>query len=223
MKRFWQFLSMVLIGLMVSCGGSQYWAYTINEAPDHITHATYIPIWVDQGFSASQVEEIKAAIAEWNYVLNGQIILRLVEKKALGIDKKMHTYPDTFPDWEAGQVLQAQAEKTGLGWVIYDLPSTDKHLDKSVGHGVLAFVPGSDAHCVTVITDRFSNRSMKDVIMHEFAHLLGAEHVNAPSLEYPYYGTKQYPCIDKITVAQVAEERGLDMNNLNYCITPHFE
>ena len=92
MKRFWQFLSMVLIGLMVSCGGSQYWAYTINEAPDHITHATYIPIWVDQGFSASQVEEIKAAIAEWNYVLNGQIILRLVEKKALGIDKKMYSH-----------------------------------------------------------------------------------------------------------------------------------
>lgn len=223
MKCFWQFISIILIGLMVSCGGFEYWHYTVNEPLNHITHPTYIPVWIDQGFNGTQVEEIKAAIAEWNYVLNGQIVIRLAEKKSLGSDKKMYNYPDTFPTWEDGHDLQMQAEKTGLGWVIYDLPSNDKHLDSEIGNGVLAFVTGVDAHCVTVISDRFGNRSMKDVVMHEFAHLLGAEHVNAPSLEYPYYGKKQYSCIDKITMAQVAEEHGLDLNNLNYCVTPNFE
>jgi hypothetical protein len=215
---------MILIGLMVSCGGSiSYWTYTVHKPSNHVTHPPYIPVWIDSTFTGEQAEEIRAAIKEWNYVLNGQIVIYLVEKKGLGTDKKMHNYPDSFLTWEAGHSLQEQCEKTGLGWVIYNLPSTNPHLDKEVGEGALAFVTGTDEHSVTVISDRFGGRSMKDVVMHEFAHLLGARHLNAPSLEYPYYSSKQYPCIDKITVAQVAEERNLNLDDLNYCITPHFE
>lgn len=223
MRRFWQLISLILIGLMVSCGaGFQYWTYTDNKPVEHIIHPTVIPVWVDASFTSGQVEEIKAAITEWNYVFNGQMFIYLVEKKALGTDKKMHSYPDSFTSYEGGQQLQKKCEQTGLGWVIYNLPSDNEHLDKDVSSSTLAFVTGIDEHSITVVSDRFGNRSMKDILMHEFAHLLGAVHVNTPCLEYPYYSNKQYSCIDKITVAQVAQVRNLDMDGLNYCITPNF-
>lgn len=215
---------LILIGIVVSCGGTTYyWKYTQNEASSHIEHAPLIPVWVDGTFTPAEMQEIKAAVTEWNYALNGQMRIYVVEKKALGSDKQMHYYPDGFLSWEQGKELQKNAEKTGLGWVVFNTPSNSAHYEKDTDEGVLAFVHGVGHHAVFVISDRFGSRSMKDVMMHEFAHLLGARHVNAPSLEYPIYSKDQYSCIDKITVAQVANEHGLDLNTLNYCVTPHFE
>ena len=224
MKRFWQYLGLLVLSLCFACGGSlPYFTYTNNPASDHITHAPLVPVWVDGSFTPQQMQEIKAAIVEWNYVLNGQMKIYLAEEKKMGIDKQMHYYPVTFPNYETGRAYQKYCEKTGLGIVVFNLPSTDKHLDKDINENVLAFVRGKDEHAITIISDRFGSRSLKDVVMHEIAHLLGADHVNAPSLEYPIYGKHQYGCIDKITVAQVATEHGLDLGEMNYCITPYFE
>lgn len=223
MNRLLYWFSCLLMVLMIGCGGTEYWTYTTVETPAHITHPTYIPVWVDSSFSLRQVEEIQAALKEWNYVLNGHIVLYLQTKRALGTDKQMHDYPSSFVGWDNGKALAKQSEKTGLGWVIYNLPSTDSHYNKQVGPEVLAYVTGPDTHEVFVISDRFGTRSWKDILMHEFAHLLGAMHVNAPSLENPTYSSNSYPCIDKITVAQVAQHQGLPMYQLNYCVTPNFE
>jgi hypothetical protein len=222
MRSFWQLISLILIGLMTSCGGVQYWTYTTNNTPSYITHPVYIPVWIDQSFTGTQVEEIRAAIKEWNYVLNGHIVIYLAEKKAMGSDKKMYNYPDSFVSFEHGQAIENQCKKIGLGWVIYNIPSTDKHYDKNIGSSVLAYVEREDEHSIVIISDRFGSRSMKDIVMHEIAHLLGADHVNAPSLEYPYYSQYQYSCIDKITVAQVAKKRDIPFEQLQYCLTPNF-
>lgn len=222
-KRLLYLFACLLMVFSVSCGGVNYFTYTANDAAEHVIHPVHIPIWIDNTFSQKQVEEIKAATAEWNYVLNGQMVLHVMTHQAMGVDKQMREYPAGFDTWEEGRKLVKETEKTDLGWVIFNVPTTSPHLDKNTGDGVLAYVTGIDEHFIIVISDRFGSRSFKDVIMHEMAHLLGAMHVRAPSLEYPIYSSAQYSCIDKITVAQVAQVRKLDMDHLNYCVTPHFE
>jgi urease accessory protein UreE len=225
MPRFWTLCLLVLSIFSVSClSGPQYWTYHLGTPPSHIAHPTRIPIYLDSSFTPQQMEEIRAAAAEWNMVFQGQIVLQIVSKQALGLDKKMHSYPDTFQGWEAGQTLLKKCEKGGNGWVVFNLPSTSKHLESfGVNDRVLAFVAGVDEHFIVIVSDRMATRSWKDITMHEMAHLLGARHVNAPSLENPTYSYNQYDCIDKITVAQVAEVQHLDFNTLSYCVTPHFE
>ena len=221
--KFWLYLVLaVFMSISVACGGTTYWTYTSIDRPAHIVHPVLIPVWVDQNFTGAQVEEIKAAIAEWNYVLNGQIVITLKMKRALGSDKKYYEYPDSFATWEDGNRILKECEHTNLGWVIFNLDSKSKHLDDDT-EGVLAYVTGVDTHFVNVIGDRLGTRSLKDILMHEFGHLLGARHVNTPSLEFPVYDQHQLGCIDKITVAQVATTHELNLSTLNYCITPYFE
>ena len=205
--------------LLINCA-TPYYTYRTVDPPAHILHPKIIPVWIDQDFGAAQIEQIKAAVAEWNFVLNGQIIISIQMVKKMGTDKMMHWYPDTF-DAERSKILAAQIDQTGLGWLILDVPSN--MLNSKIGSNVLAYVPGEDAHYVVVVGDRLGGRNLKDILMHEFAHLFGALHVNTMSLEYPSYSLSQPNCVDKITAAQVAHAQGLELNTLNYCPIPNFE
>jgi hypothetical protein len=224
MRKIWTGLSLLfLIIFNFQCAASpQYWTYHQGNIPSHISHVQYIPVWIDAAFTPPQVEEFKAAITEWNYVFNGQIVIYLATRSALGTDKKMHQYPITFAGWDAGQAIVKQCDKTGSGWVILSILAGDPKL-QAVGapEGTLAYVEGEGAHSIVVVIDRFGVRSLKDVTMHEMAHLFGALHVNNPSLENPYYGNNQYDCIDKETVLQVASQQHLDFTSLSYCVTPN--
>lgn len=225
MRHLLYLISCLLMVIILGCGGTtSYWTYTRVDPPTHVTHPTYIPVWVDSTFTPYQIQDIKAALNEWNYVLNGRMVLTLQTKKALGIDKQMHDYPLVFADWDDGIRLTRVTETTGLGWVVFNLPTTDKkHWNPTIADSTLAYVTGPDTHQIFVISDRLGTRSLKDIMLHEDAHILGAMHVNAPSLEYPTYDNHEYSCIDKITAAQVAHHQGFDLGQLNYCITPYFE
>ena len=214
----------IMLGL-IGCSSINYYTYKEVDPPAHISHPVIIPIVIDSKFSSGEALAIKQAAREWNIVLNGQIKLEFGEHLADGVDKKQHLYPDTFNSFADGQKLQGSYENTNLGWVIYHLDSNDSNLGSfgDISSGTLAFVKGIDEHYVVVAADRMVGRSLKDVMMHEMAHLLGAEHIKIGSLEYPYYSAKQSDCIDKITVAQVAEVRKLDMKTLSYCLLPGWE
>ena len=223
MRRIWVpcLILLILSVFSLQCSSVHYWTYRQGTPPAHITHPVIIPVQLDSHFLPSQMEEIKAALTEWNGVFNGQIVLALETHPAQGVDKKTHTYPTTFDGWKEGQKIVDDYEKSNLGWAIFCLPSTDPNLSSEIPSSTLAYVEGLDEHAIYVIMDRFGTRSLKVVMMHEMAHLLGALHVNTDSLEYPYSNSNQSDCIDKITVLQVAHVRHLDFNTLNYCVTPN--
>jgi hypothetical protein len=225
MRRIWVLcLSLIIAVFSLQCASNiQYWTYHQGTPPDHISQPVIIPVQLDSHFLPSQVEEIKAALNEWNGVFNGQIVLALATHPQLGVDKKMHTYPTTFNGWKEGQSLMENYEKSNLGWAIFALTSNDPNLSDAVPRGTLAYVEGIDEHGIYVVTDRLGTRNLKVIMMHEMAHLLGAIHVNTDSLEYPYASNSQVDCIDKITVLQVAHIRHLNFDSLNYCQTPNLE
>lgn len=207
MKKLFACVLLVL-SCILNCGTS-YYSYHRGHIPEHVNHAVVIPIWIDTKFNKEQLSQIKSAVNEWNNVFNGQMLLKL--------DKQ-------FTGQEEGEKLFTEANKTGLGWVIVNLDENDPVLSDRIesGDGTLAFVTKMNGHLLVVIGDRIGTRDLKTITMHEMGHLLGANHVNAPSLMTPRYGEEQYNCIDKITVAQVAGYQDLEFANLNYCITPYF-
>lgn len=197
----------ILIALFMLSGCTRMWYY--HGAKDPVTyHATNIPVWIDSGFNTAEREAIIRAANEWNFVLNGQVKL---------------VFSGYFDGDKEGLELFKEALNTGLGIVI--TANTSEELDDDGElQGVLAFVPGTLSHHMTVIKDHLGNRELKDIVLHEFGHMLGADHTPFPGLMYPAYTTnqKQYPCVDKITALQVAEVLELDVETLRYCKTPMF-
>jgi Matrixin len=189
--------------MLIGC--TSMWSYHDATAPA-IYHPTIIPVWVDRDFKQSDREAIAKATDEWNFVLNGQV--KLVFSGYFQSDK------------EAMELFEG-ALKTGLGIIITNSTSEDLDDDGEL-NGVLAFIPGTMAHHMTVVKDHIGNRELKDIVLHEFGHMLGADHTMFSSLMYPAYSNKQYPCVDKATAMQVAEVLDLNIETLRYCKTPLF-
>lgn len=186
-------------------GCTRMWYY--HGAKDPIAfHPMNIPVWIDSGFNQAEREAIVKAAVEWNFVLNGQVKL---------------VFGGYFHGDAEGIELFEGALKTGLGIVI--TADTSEGLDDDGElKGVLAFVPGTMAHHMTVVHDHLGDRELKDIVLHEFGHVFGADHTVFASLMYPAYSQNQYPCVDRITAMQVAEVLDLDVETLRYCRTPAF-
>lgn len=215
----------MVVCLASGCGTSLY-SYRQGSTPAHINHPRNIAIWLDARFTPEQDKELEAAIDEWNGVFNGQIILKLQTKDAYYTDEKgkLHAIKElvTFRTTEEAKDLITNSEKSDLGWVIMDIPDDDPMLQGSDVEGVLAFVPGFNEHYGVFLMEHFGDRSLHDVALHEFGHLLGAPHISAPSLMNPTYGYNQLTCIDKVTVLEVANYWHIDPSTLNYCSTPFY-
>ena len=135
-----------------------------------------------------------------NKALNGQIVLI------------MNKYQTNNPD-----ETQKVYDQTGLGWVIVAAKVADNPIEYDE---VLGIVTGFGAHRLTLVIDNFGTRSVRVVALHEMAHLLGGGHVKVTNLLYPVYGKKQSPCVDRLTMLQIAEYKRIDPKYLNYCPTP---
>lgn len=206
MRSILYFILMVLT-LSVGCSPS-YYSYVKGKAPEHINAAKIIPIWIDDSFTPAQRVDILKSVDEWNLVFNNQIRLM-----ASGY----------FHGADGAEDKYQEISKTHLGWIVVKANEKDPLVKDIIGPADLAFAVGLGGQILVVISDRIGTRNLKTILMHEMGHLLGANHVNTPSLMMPKYGEQTYNCIDKITSAQVASFQNLNFETFNYCKTPFFE
>lgn len=213
MKKLFSLLALVL--LVVGCGGELYKYGNASPEP-YVKHHTMVrSLYVDQSFTKQELAIIKQVVAEWNYTLNSYVVWK--------IEKVLINHEDE----KRMRALAQDVAQKGDGIVMFALNHDNEMLEDIIDEsdGVLAFVNGLGprAHTMVVLQDRIGNKNLHKILLHEFGHSMGANHVNTESLMYPYYGIKQMDCIDKITAAQVATFFDLKLAHLNFCKVPDFE
>lgn len=214
--RLLKTLCVCLVALLTGCSVSPglYQYYNVSPA-DHNQHMKIYPIYIDKSFDEKELATVVKVINEWNYVLNGYMRLE-IEKEFID-----HTDADSM------NAVVSKIKETHEGIIIVGVNHDDEIVSDEIeeSDGVLAFVDnlGDRAHFMAVLRDRIGHRNLHKIILHEFGHAFGARHVEAVSLMYPYIGANQSDCVDKITALQTANHYGLDINHLNYCVTPNLK
>jgi hypothetical protein len=191
--------------------------YSYHSAPpvQNNQHQRIYPIYIDGSFPKEQMAVIKSAIKEWNHVLNGNMVIEVMTEN---LDNE---------DMDELIRLAGKTKQEREGLMILNLAHDDELISGIVEEtdGTLAFVNalGNRANLMVVVKDRIGKKNLHKILLHEFGHAFGANHTNAQSLMYPYYSGVQMDCVDKITVAQVANYHGFSFTSMNYCAIPNFE
>lgn len=208
-----------VLALLTGCASTPYYHYHSNPHLPYNSHYKVIPVYMDRHFSPEEIVVITTVIAEWNYVLNGQMKIAIA-KGTFDHNDEAHV-----------KVIADRLSNTTEGFMLIGVNHDDKmiasYMAKEVPGGkMLAFCDqiGDDkVSGLYVIRDRIGMRNLHQILLHEFGHALGSDHTNAYSLMYPRYGAGEPDCIDKITAAQVAGYQGISLPAMNYCAIPSFE
>jgi Matrixin len=180
----------------------QYTSHVARQA----AQPRLIPLMIDRDFDEVERQRIVAAIRQWNYVLNGFVRF---EAKLL-------------PDDPAREEL-ARVRHNG-GWVVARVDSRHPVARKGEGANALAVTVtgGRNGGFAYVIADRIGGRDLTGVVMHEFGHVLGADHDDS-GLMAPVYSASGARCIDYMAVSLVARAQHLPIRDLNWCETPRYD
>lgn len=168
-----------------------------------------IPIYIDYSFNLDEKAQICSSINEWNFALNNQIVLKIVD--------------DQF---DMSPVKITEAFSHG-GLLILKLENDNSAIPKSIlSYGKLyqtaAWADKIGGHEIKIVPSRMKHDRIAAVVLHEIAHILYVEHVtdnksNVGSLMYPHITDTNYKCIDKETIMQVTNHYNLDRANVNFC------
>jgi Matrixin len=199
--------------LTPACCSTPLYQYHRTSQAVSTYHPIY-PIYVDARFTEDQDKDIENVITEWNFALNGSMTLEVISW-------------NFNPSSTLGQETARQIHRSGEGLIMLACHDDDPLFDEEEDNikGKLAFTNGMgpDANLLVVLIDHMGYRDWRPILLHEFGHALGADHVNAEgNLMFPANSPMQVSCIDKITMLQIATVQHLDKNHLNYCATPDF-
>jgi predicted Zn-dependent protease len=149
-----------------------------------------ISIWIDERFDKDEKIEIKKAITDWNWALNGRIVI-------------------------ADEVAKVDLDR-GFGEVWAVVKQKPEEVGDDIDKKVLAYVYREN-NAIYVIRERIEDEIAISYIMrHEIGHLLGIEHTDR-YLMYQYFSWNWFKCIDQVTAGEIAKKWGLRIWELNYC------
>lgn len=165
-----------------------------------------VPIYLDEKWNDSERDAIKLAIQNWNYSLNNEMVLKVMDEHY-----KISSSPDP-------------------GYLIIKISEKDLIVEAEEQFISLAWTNGVGGNRIYLITDRLIPRRLFDnetpwdmqditeITMHELGHAMGAEHIKYDGLMADHYNKERYKCIDAVAVFGVAKYHHLHIPALKYCV-----
>jgi hypothetical protein len=191
MRKILAFL--FLLWLMVSCYTPvvQYTSHPAFPVTEKV-----IPVYIDIYFSQDDKMSIQDAIDQWNYSLNGLIVLEIKSDKF-----------DMDPD-ELKYIIATH------GLMIFKINSDNYHVDNDAE---LAFVNDLSGNELFLIRDRMSSADVKGITLHELGHVLGLTHLDQGIMR-PNFHAEDINCIDKFAIDQLSSHLLIPSDRFNYCV-----
>ncbi len=200
-------LFVIWILLSIGCFGYSGKIHYVRQAYSPINPEMVIPVYVDKDFGAADLVSIAEAVDQWNYVLNGYLVLRM---------------GDRLDEME----IVSKVVNGGIGVVKIKSLDLDKFDAKLLDHEIeidgkkvpvytLGFADRVGGHMIYLVRDRLGNKDVKPIVMHELGHVMGSDHVGHGLMTPLYSG--EWECVDKISMEQVARYWKIPEWRLNWC------
>lgn len=193
MKKLLLLLVFLLVG--IGCVPRTALHYYIH-ADGKTIEVKYYPIYVDRDFGDADKVAIAQAVEQWNFSLNGQVRLAVV-------DWNFMMEPSVLKE-NAWYILRVNSACT--------FKPPDTPTDRT-----LAWANKLGGNYIYIIRDRLWNDDVKGITMHELGHLLGSDHVGT-YLMYYRFNRNRYDCVDYASAESVGKALHLNGSALNYCL-----
>jgi predicted Zn-dependent protease len=188
-------LLLLLVILMMGCAPRTALHYYIHAGDGKTVEVKYYPIYVDKDFGEADKVAIAQAVEQWNFSLNGQVRLAVV-------DWNFMMEPSLLKE-NAWYILRVDSSCT--------FKPTDTPTDRT-----LAWANKLGGNYIYMIRDRMWNEDVKGIAMHELGHLLGSDHVGT-YLMYYRFNRNRYDCVDYASAESVSSSQHLK-GKMNYCV-----
>ena len=200
---WWIALVLLINSCLPSFVPPQYY-YTHQVYLQDVAPVRQVPVYLDKAFTQQEQLDLQTAIDQWNFALNGRVVIHVVAN-----------------DFDMG-MSDIHAAMDQHGWIIHKIDQTNPMIPASVTqsdgsiHDTCAWVDKVGGMDMWIIMDRIPETWVFSIAMHEIGHLLGAEH-QGNLLMSPVFNMYKYQCVDLETMRQVAGHLDLDMGQVNYC------
>ncbi len=185
MKSYLWIICVAALG--IGCGHAGIRYYTRADFGSEVV-GRVIRIQVDGDFGEADKMSIDEAVDQWNYVLNGYIVLKVYNWNYVRGSEKIE--PGEFLIIKIGEPYMKDNK--------------------------LAYADRIGGNVIFVLRDKLNNEDISYLMLHEIGHLLGAGHLGE-RLMSTGYEQERYKCVDYLTMKQVADKWNLPIDKLNYC------